>query len=346
MTRQPTTQQITWFLDLDRNGQLDLSPPYQRKSVWSAKDKRFFLDTIFRNYPAPPVFIHRTIDDNGFTEYHVVDGKQRLETIIAFANSKIAIGTDYGDVNLNGKKFKDLSVEYKRRFWDYTLVVDFIDSIEGNNIEEVFDRVNRNARNLQPQELRHARYNGWFVNEVENEAQNDFWWRFKISTRGRDKRMRNVQFISELFMIMIEGKISGFDQSNIDETYATYDDIDELIENNGFEPEAVLDRVRMLKDIIEQMEQINGCISEFAGGSNNNFYTLWAALATAESPDVNQLATNYRRFMETVSNISEENQEEDRFNENHILYYENSRGASTDFTQRNNRLTALTNVLT
>jgi len=54
MRRQPTTQQITWFLDLDRNGQLDLNPPYQRKSVWSPKDRRFFLDTIFKNYPTPP----------------------------------------------------------------------------------------------------------------------------------------------------------------------------------------------------------------------------------------------------------------------------------------------------
>ena len=69
MRRQPTTQQITWFLDLYRNNQLDLEPPYQRKSVWSSKDRKFFLDTIFRNYPAPPIFIHRTVNDQGYTKY-------------------------------------------------------------------------------------------------------------------------------------------------------------------------------------------------------------------------------------------------------------------------------------
>ena len=130
MKRQPTTQQITWFLDLYRNSQLDLEPPYQRKSVWSSKDRKFFLDTIFRNYPAPPIFIHRTVNDQGYTKYHVVDGKQRLETILSFFESKITIAQDFGDVNLNGKKFKDLAQEYKRQFWDYTLVVDFIDSID------------------------------------------------------------------------------------------------------------------------------------------------------------------------------------------------------------------------
>ena len=41
--RRVTTQDISWFLDLSRNGQLNLDPPYQRRSVWSPKDRRFFL---------------------------------------------------------------------------------------------------------------------------------------------------------------------------------------------------------------------------------------------------------------------------------------------------------------
>lgn len=346
MKRQPTTQQITWFLDLERNGQLDLNPPYQRKSVWSSKDKRFFLDTIFRNYPAPPIFIHRTIDDNGFTEYHVVDGKQRLETITAFANNKLAVGSDFGDENLNGKKFKNLSTEYKRKFWDYTLVVDFIDNIEGNNIEEVFDRVNRNARNLQQQELRHARYNGWFINTVEDEAQDEFWWNYKITTKARDKRMRNVQFISELFMVCLDNNITGFDQTYIDETYAKYDDIEELVEFEGFEPQAILDQVSLLKGRINELNQINNCVTDYASGSNNNFYTLWAVLNAINEFDAATIAARYSSFMESISSINEENIENEEYANNHRKYYENSRGASTDLSQRKNRFDALLNELT
>jgi len=345
MKRQPTTQQITWFLDLDRNGQLDLSPPYQRRSVWSPRDKRFFLDTIFRNYPAPPVFIHRSIDDNGFTEYHVVDGKQRLQTIIDFANNKIAVGMDFGDNNLDGKKFKALNTNYKRKFWDYTIVVDFIDNIEGNNIEEVFDRVNRNAKNLQQQELRHARFNGWFVNTVEDESQDDFWWNYKISTRAREKRMKDVQFISELFMIQLENSITGFDQPHIDEIYAKYDDVDELIENEGFEPDLFLNIIQENKSRIDQIEKENKCISEFAAGSNNNFYTLWAVVSQIEDFNPNQFAVRYREFMSVVSQINEENFDEDTFDAIHRIYYENSRGASTELTQRTNRLETLLNVI-
>ena len=103
MKRLPSPQQITWFLDLDKTGQLNLEPPYQRKSVWTLKDRKFFLDTIFRNYPCPAVFIHKVTDEEGKTTYNVVDGKQRLQTILMFKNNELIIDKDFGDVTLNCK---------------------------------------------------------------------------------------------------------------------------------------------------------------------------------------------------------------------------------------------------
>mgnify|MGYP007061078929 FL=1 len=47
MERNPTVQHLTWFLDLRRFGQLNISPSYQRRSVWNPKDRKLFLDTIF-----------------------------------------------------------------------------------------------------------------------------------------------------------------------------------------------------------------------------------------------------------------------------------------------------------
>jgi hypothetical protein len=85
MKRRPTTQDITWFLDLDRNKQLDLDPPYQRRSVWTRKDKQFFLNTIFRDFPSLAIFLHKSISCDGHVVHHVVDGKQRLPTILEFA---------------------------------------------------------------------------------------------------------------------------------------------------------------------------------------------------------------------------------------------------------------------
>ena len=43
MERRPTTQDLTWLIDLRRNNQLDTDPPYQRRSVWTRSDKQYFL---------------------------------------------------------------------------------------------------------------------------------------------------------------------------------------------------------------------------------------------------------------------------------------------------------------
>lgn len=115
MERSPRPQDITWFLDLNRLGQLNLDPPYQRKSVWTRGDKQFFLDTIFHNFPCPAVFLHKAMSDLGETVYHVVDGKQRIATILEFVKDKVTIPKNFGDNRLAGKKFSQLDPDNKKR---------------------------------------------------------------------------------------------------------------------------------------------------------------------------------------------------------------------------------------
>lgn len=350
MRRQPSTQQITWFLDLERNDQLDLNPPYQRKSVWSPKDRRFFLDTIFRNYPTPPIFIHRSLNDQGVPKYHVVDGKQRLETILLYAKNKIALDPGFGDANLNGRKFNELGLEEKRKFWDYTLVVDFIETVDGTNIEEVFDRVNRNSRNLQPQELRHARFNGWFITEAEAESEDDFWWDISVNSSAKEKRMRNVQFISELLFVLIDKKIVGFSQDHIDEMYAKFDDILTEIDESIFDEDEYINKKRFVKSYLRAMELENSCVSTY-GKTANNLYILWSLLALeSDLPEADVLAIAYANFMKnfarlTVAEDTEALVAADNSLSIHYTYFKNSKGASTDLPQREARYNALKTAL-
>ena len=126
MYRRPSTQDISWFLDLFDRKQLDLEPPYQRKSVWSPKDKKFFIDTIFRNYPSPAIFLHKSINDQGQSLYHVVDGKQRLSTIIDFVQDKIKIDVEFGDdlekyTNSTSSNFGLFSYSKNQKIYNKTL---------------------------------------------------------------------------------------------------------------------------------------------------------------------------------------------------------------------------------
>ncbi len=160
MTRNPTQQDISWFLDLNLKDQLDLDPHYQRRSVWSSNDKRFFIDTILNNYPAPQIFLHKTTDDGGHSTYHVVDGKQRLNTIIEFTKDLISIPDYFGDANIRKRKWSELDRSVHQRFWNYVLTVEVLPDVSDASVKNIFERINRNSRRLVPQELLHAKYEG------------------------------------------------------------------------------------------------------------------------------------------------------------------------------------------
>ena len=346
MQRRPSTQDITWLLDLNRNRQLDLNPPYQRRSVWTRKDKQFFIDTIFRNYPSPAIFLHKTIDDAGKATYHVVDGKQRTQTILDFVDNKLRVAGNYGDNRLDGKKWSDLEGEQaiKQRFWNYQITVEMIDIVEGTVVNEVFDRLNRNARKLTAQELRHAKFEGWLITAVESEAEKEEWRTLGVSTAARVKRMVDSQFLSELMLVVLEGAVMGFDQDALDELYGKYEDPAETPE---WDPEVSLERFSEVKEYLIKMNS-ESVVETYAKGFGH-FYTLWALIAlTNKLPTPKKLAARYAAFMQKVQKLAGQ-EDLDGFLRKAkkgeyalpLLYLTNSRGASTDLGPRTERLKAL-----
>ena len=352
MDRRVSTQDVSWFLDLNRNDQLDLDPPFQRRSVWSPKDRRFFLDTIFRGYPSPSIFLHKTIGDDGRHIYEVVDGKQRLETIIRFVNNRITLASDFGDAQFAGKKWRHLAEDARRKFWDYVLPVEFIRVVEGTVLNQVFERLTRNSRRLDRQELRHAKYDGWLVTLAESESESPYWKSVGVVTTTRAKRMKDVQFISELLMVHIYSRIDGFDQELIDTTYAEFDDLEDAPDE--FDVDVFSEAVGETKDFLRQLEDVNGCISAHAK-TYNNFYTLWSAIALTPSEKLlprEEAASAYDGFMNQVTLLKEQEdltaflqgQEEGMFNDA-TTYLTNATGASTEPAQRLVRFEILSKVL-
>ncbi|MXQ11186.1 DUF262 domain-containing protein [Microvirga makkahensis] len=351
MQRRPTTQDISWLLDLDRNKQLDLNPPYQRKSVWTPSDQKFFLDTIFRNYPSPAIFLHKTIDESGKTTYHVVDGKQRTQTILEFVNDRIRIGSDFGDIRLDGKKWSDLTSEpdLRRQFWNYQLTVELIDFDEISLVNQVFDRLNRNARRLTNQELRHAKFGGWFAQEAEREAIQDEWRELGVVTAARSKRMADVQFISELMLVVIENRMHGFDQDALDAAYAQYDSLSEL--EAEFDLEDFTARFERARRYLSDMARVDANVARFSRALGN-VYSLWSLVVLETNlPEPAVLADRYTAFMRKVETLSAQDNIVDFMQgaseeyADALRYLNALRGANTDLTPRTERFEALRRAL-
>jgi hypothetical protein len=348
MDRRPTTQDITWLLDLDRNAQLDLDPPYQRRSVWTRKDRQFFLDTIFRNFPSPAIFLHKSINEDGAATYHVVDGKQRLQTILQFVKGGLRIAKDYGDIRLDGKKWEDLvgDTEFRHRFWNYQITVEMLDEQQVAMVRDVFDRLNRNARRLTRQELRHAKFDGWLITTAEADSEREEWKELGVTTRARSARMTDTQFISELMLVILENTVLGFDQDVLDDLYAKYDDPDDELEN--FSKDDFRDQYARTKAILLETEKHDKTVTTWAKGFGA-FYTLWSFVVLHQTDiELNSLSDRYVQFMREVDELASQKDlqsflrtdTQGRFRLA-LRYFENSRGASTDLAQRQARVDAL-----
>jgi uncharacterized protein with ParB-like and HNH nuclease domain len=70
--------------DLTRSwiaGEMRRNPEYQRGAIWKEPQKQSLIDSIFREYPIPPIFLQE-ITTQGLkgpsSVYEIVDGQQRV----------------------------------------------------------------------------------------------------------------------------------------------------------------------------------------------------------------------------------------------------------------------------
>lgn len=238
LERSPTNMSIASFHEQNQASKFNYEPPYQRKSVWADEKQSYFIDSILRNFPIPPIFLHRKIDEStGRTSFDVIDGKQRLTAIARFINNEIPASNEYGTgdgeadggAEIDGKYFQDLSnqsaSDLKASFWKYDLPIEYIDPSDTGLIEEVFDRLNRNGEPLNGQELRNAQYHSSKIVIAVDELRAHPYMIERL--RFTDlARMEDREFCSECLLSCQQRQVIGSNQRILDELYKKYNDED------------------------------------------------------------------------------------------------------------------------
>lgn len=181
--------------------QLELEPPYQRKPAWKTKQRRLLLSSLFNGIPIPALIFHKHFkSDKEKDVYDVLDGKQRLETILHFIG-KINL-KDEDDLYVEFKnpktnkedylfyddlRYKKINKEYENileKFWQYPIpIIEYdgdLSDIFGRNVasKEVFVRINSTGSPLKKHEMRHALYSGPFFelgDKLEKSYKNLFF---------------------------------------------------------------------------------------------------------------------------------------------------------------------------
>ncbi|AYZ95894.1 DUF262 domain-containing protein [Burkholderia dolosa] len=339
MIRRQNFQNLSWFYDLYKRSALDLDPPYQRRSVWNDAFKAYFIDTVLLNYPAPAIFLYEEISAEGTSMYHVVDGKQRITTILEFVQGKFAVGEKSELTALRGKYFEGLDENVRREFWSYQLLVEYIPTNDEGVINSIFDRINRNVAKLTAQELRHARLDGEFIqlSEQLSEWQQSVlpanFPRFAAQSR---KQMKDVEFTALLLLLLEEGP-RGYSQDDLDKAFADRDS----------EWEARVECDARYRAAISYIAGVLAADEDLAVTRLRNqadFYAVFGAIDSLQQDgqlgSAEQSAAALRRFVDTVDLL--EAREADLALAN---YFDAARSASNDKGPRETRVRYMRSIL-
>lgn len=211
------------LINLNRQGELNLEPWYQRRSVWTTPQKAYLINTILENKPVPSLYIRHSLDvEKEKSVKEVVDGQQRIRSILEFANGEFAARHPNHPSRV---KYGQLTPREREKFRLTSLSVGCLVAADERDVIEIFGRLNSVSKTLNLQEKRNARFSGEFKQFCLKEGSERvrFWRDYTIFTANEIARMTEVQFVSELAINMLDG-LSDYSAKIIDDAYKDYDE--------------------------------------------------------------------------------------------------------------------------
>jgi hypothetical protein len=197
-----------------QNGCLNLSPGFQRQSVWRTKDRQNLIDSIIRNYALPAIFLYKRTE-KGKIIYDVIDGKQRLESILMFMGE--IRGNRY-DVRLQlpgNEAVEWINWKLLQKRGLQTLITGYrlyTIEVDGsfNNIIDLFVRINSTGKPLTGAEKQHAKfYNSQFLKTAAKLASKyeSYFSQTGIISSGQISRMKHVELMCELLISIFQDDV-------------------------------------------------------------------------------------------------------------------------------------------
>jgi|GEM_PF-378751 len=201
---QKTIQEI---IHLYEKKLLNLNPGFQRSSVWSKSDRAHLIDSIVKNYPLPSVFFYRREHD-GHIIYDVIDGKQRIESILMFTgmmrgqefSAKMQLPESEKVDNVTWAIMKERRLQPMINGYKIQVI-----EVRGDlaDIIDLFVRINSTGKALTSAEKRNAQYNeSEFLKKAWSLAHKyeDYFIGSGIVSTTQCARMKHVELICELIV--------------------------------------------------------------------------------------------------------------------------------------------------
>lgn len=203
---------VKQLIDMVAENQINISPDYQRRFVWDLARQSQLIESVFLGIPIPSLFMATNED----ASWEVIDGLQRLTTMINFVDHRIAKSNTTTDTplrikslekvpSLNGASFEDLPSNLKLSFLTRPIRITVLNDRSDHQVRfDLFERLNTGGIVLHEQEIRNCVFQGAF-NDFIKDCSKDV--RLESLIRRSDKNGRgNVEELVLKFFSYFEDR--------------------------------------------------------------------------------------------------------------------------------------------
>lgn len=179
-------------------GHLNLSPPYQRNPVWTAKAQQKLLESILTGKPIPNFFLRKNDDGS----YEMIDGQQRARTILGYEKNLIP---DHENFTFERRvQQSPRRAQAASRFLDYKLSITVVIQVHDNeSIEAYYALLNSAGLRLNRPELKKAEYfTTNFLKLILECVDDEVLQSLRLFKESSSARMNDVDFVSELIALI------------------------------------------------------------------------------------------------------------------------------------------------
>lgn len=190
-------------------GILEIQPEFQRDIVWKNPGRTRFIDSLMKQLPIPSMCFSL---DYKSQKWQVIDGLQRISTIIAFLGDENWTLSKLEDVDqsISGKpvrEFRDVNNPLHAlytRVENLTLPItvlrcDTSKKSHNNYLFMIFHRLNTGGMKLNNQEIRNCIYSGSFNDLLKKLARDKNWIAVQRKRGARNMRMQYEEMALRFF---------------------------------------------------------------------------------------------------------------------------------------------------
>ena len=142
-------------------------PDYQREFIWGSEQQSRFIESIMLNLPIPYLFVADTGYGKHEGRLEIVDGSQRIRTLVDFLCDKLQLRGLKKLPAANGFFFSDLSKPRQMRLKRKTLrMIELTEQADEESRREIFDRLNSGGTKLNTMEQRRGSNDGPFLDFI------------------------------------------------------------------------------------------------------------------------------------------------------------------------------------